>query len=49
MPEFYYRPYKFEFLDYEINEDVAIARIEYQYKENILFLFLIDKQDEYCK
>ena len=46
MPEFYYRPLKLEFLDYEIDEDMAIARIEYQYKEEYIITFLIDRQDE---
>ena len=46
MPEFYYRPLKLEFLDYEIDEDMAIARIEYWYKEEYIITFLIDRQDE---
>lgn len=45
MPEFYYRPQGLEFLDYEVNLTVDNARIEYQYKENIIALF-IDKEKE---
>ena len=42
MPEFYYRPYGMEF--YELNDENFYARIEYEYKDNILF-FYVDKQD----
>ena len=45
MPEFCYRPYELRFLDYEIDNDIAIAKMEYQYKDSII-VFLIDKQDE---
>lgn len=46
MPRFYYRPYKLDLLDYEIDVDVAIARLEYQYKDGLIITFLIDRQDE---
>lgn len=45
MPEFYYRPNGFEFLGYEANTLADIARIEYQYKEEII-TFFVDKENE---
>lgn len=45
MPEFYYRPYGFDILDYELNEYVGIARVEYKYQNNIITLY-IDKENE---
>ena len=45
MPEFYYRPYGMEFYKYELNDENFYARIEYEYKDNILF-FYIDKQNK---
>lgn len=45
MPEFYYRPSRFEFVSYEINESIGLTRVEYQYKENIIVLF-VDIQNE---
>lgn len=45
MPEFYYRPYKLQFLDYEINVFASNARIEYDYGGTII-AFYIDKTDE---
>lgn len=44
MPEFYYQPYGMEFYKYELNDENFYARIEYEYKDNILF-FYVDKQD----
>ena len=44
MSEFYYRPYGMEFYKYELNDENFYARIEYEYKDNILF-FYVDKQD----
>lgn len=44
MPEFYYRPNGFEFVSYEIDTTVDIARIEYQYKDNIIS-YIVDKQN----
>lgn len=44
MPEFYYRPNGFEFLRYEVNTLADIARIEYQYKNNVI-LFIADRQN----
>ena len=46
MPEFYYRPYGMEFMDYEVREGSAYADIEYQYKKDIEVLY-IDKQDQF--
>lgn len=45
IPEFYYRPQKFNFLRYEISELADIARIEYEYRGSIV-CFVIDKQNE---
>lgn len=44
VPEFYYRPSKFWFTNYEISELSDIARIEYEYHEYIIS-FVIDKQN----
>lgn len=44
MPEFYYRPSGFEFLNYEVNTSTDIARIEYGYNGNIIIL-IADKQN----
>lgn len=44
VPEFYYRPYGFEFLDYTIDNLTSVAWIEYEYKTNRIML-LIDKQN----
>lgn len=46
MPEFYYRPQSLKFLRYEVDADMAIARMEYRYREDYSILFLIDQQDE---
>lgn len=45
VPEFYYRPPKFWFTNYEISELSDIARIEYEYHEYIIS-FVIDKQND---
>ena len=45
VPQFYYRPYKFEFSNYVIDELTSLARIEYDYKKNLIVL-LIDKQND---
>ena len=45
MPEFCYRPYELRFLNYEIDKDITIAKMEFQYKDSRI-VFLIDKQDE---
>ena len=45
MPEFYYRPYGMEYINYEIREKTSLSKIEYEYKDNIL-LFYIDKQNK---
>ena len=44
VPEFYYRPYGMEFLNYTIRDLTSLARIEYKYKTNRIVLF-IDKQN----
>lgn len=46
MPEFCYRPYQFEFSDYDLDVQMAIAKLEYIYKEEYTILLLIDRQDE---
>lgn len=45
MPKFLYRPSGLEFRDYEVDQEVSIARIEYQYHDKIILL-LIDRQSE---
>lgn len=45
MPEFYYRPQKFEFLGYNIYETTDIAKIEFEYHNNVI-CFVVDKQSE---
>lgn len=45
MPEFYYRPQKFEFLGYNIYETTDIAKIEFEYHKNVI-CFVVDKQSE---
>ena len=45
MPEFYYRPYGMEYINYEIREKTSFSKIEYEYIDNIL-LFYIDKQNK---
>lgn len=45
VPEFYYRPYGMEFLNYTIRDLKSLARIEYKYKTNRIVL-LIDKQND---
>lgn len=46
MPRFYYRPRGMKFEKYEIDPYMSVARIEYEYKKEII-LFYIDKQDTY--
>lgn len=46
VPEFYYKPSGLKFLQYDVDVDVAIARLEYQYNEKYTITFLIDRQDE---
>lgn len=46
MPEFFYRPPQLEFLDYELEQEVAIAKLEYEYKEKNIITFVVDRQDE---
>lgn len=45
MPEFCYRPYELKFYAYEVNTFAANARMEYEFKGNII-AFCIDKEDE---
>ena len=45
VPEFCYRPYEFEFIDYLINDICSTAWMEYQY-ENQTITFYIDKQTD---
>lgn len=45
MPEFYYRPYGLEFYGYEVDITSDIAKMEYLYKDNIVYM-LVDKQTE---
>lgn len=45
MPEFYYRPRRFEFLGYEIYKTTDIAKLEYEYHKNVV-CFVVDKQSD---
>ena len=45
MPEFYYRPYGFEFFSYDINIFADTARIEYEY-QNTIIAFCVSREDE---
>lgn len=45
MPEFYYRPYGFTFLSYDINTSADNARVEYEYQDTII-AFCVSKEDE---
>lgn len=45
IPEFCYRPRKFDFFSYDIYDTTDIAKIEFEYNENII-CFIIDKQSE---
>lgn len=40
MPRFYYRPPHFRFLSYEVSGAAETAKIEYQYKGNIILLYV---------
>ena len=43
MPIFYWRPQGLNFKSYELKASLDVARIEYEYEENIIVLY-IDKQ-----
>lgn len=45
VPEFYYQPKKMKFYDYTVDEPASLARIEYEYADTMILLF-IDKQNE---
>ena len=45
VPEFYYRPKKMKFYAYTVDEPASLARIEYEYADTMILLF-IDKQNE---
>lgn len=45
VPEFYYRPKKMKFYDYEISVKTSNARIEYQYNDTIIMYFIDKKND----
>lgn len=45
MPEFYYRPRRFEFRGYEIYKTTDIAKLEYEYHKNVV-CFVVDKQSD---
>lgn len=47
LPEFCYRPYKLEYISYEVDSDIAIARLEYQYDDRNVITLFIDKQIEH--
>ena len=43
--QFYYRPYGLEFYGYEVDIASDVAKMEYLYKDNIIYM-LVDKQTE---
>lgn len=45
MPRFYYRPQGMQFENYEVEELLEVARIEYKYNDSVIILY-IDKQNE---
>ena len=45
VPEFYYRPYGFDFSGYMIDDLTSLARIEYEYEKNCIIL-IIDRQND---
>lgn len=45
IPKFYYRPTGFEYREYEVNIYADVARMEYEYQNNIV-TFYIDKEKE---
>ena len=45
MPRFYYRPQGMQFENYEVEELLEVARIEYIYNDSVIILY-IDKQNE---
>lgn len=46
VPKFYYRPQGMKFYDYEISVKTSNARMEYQYNDDTILMFYIDKQNE---
>ena len=46
VPEFYYRTQGMKFYDYEISVKTSNARMEYQYNDDTILMFYIDKQNE---
>lgn len=45
MPRFYYRPQGMQFENYEVEELLEVARIEYKYNDSVIILY-INKQNE---
>ena len=46
VPEFYYRPQGLRFYDYEVSVETSNAKIEYQYNNDTILMFYIDKQND---
>lgn len=46
VPEFYYRPQGMRFYDYEVSVETSNAKIEYQYNNDTILMFYIDKQND---
>ena len=46
VPEFYYRPQGMRFYDYEVSVETSKAKIEYQYNNDTILMFYIDKQND---
>lgn len=46
IPEFLYRPVKFDYYKYEVDTYAQFAKIEYQYNDSTIIEFGIDKESE---
>ena len=43
VPEFYYRPYGMEFLDYAVEKKTGFAWVEYEYKNSVICFYIDDQ------
>lgn len=46
VPEFYYRPQGMKFYNYEVSVETSNAKIEYQYNNDTILMFYIDKKND---
>lgn len=46
IPEFYYRPQGMKFYNYEVSVETSNAKIEYQYNNDTILMFYIDKKND---